>query len=89
MRAMVLDAPRSALRAAEIPTPEPAAGEVLIEVGACGICRTDLHVVDGELSEPQLPLVPGPPDRRPGGRRGRAVRHGRPRGGAVAGMDVR
>ena len=59
MRAMVLDAPRIPLRAAEIPTPEPAAGEVLIEVGACGICRTDLHVVDGELSDPQLPLVPG------------------------------
>jgi alcohol dehydrogenase, propanol-preferring len=56
---MVLDAPRSALRAADLPAPEPGAGEVLIEVAACGICRTDLHVVDGELTRPKLPLVPG------------------------------
>ena len=41
------------------PSREPAAGEVLVEVAACGICRTDLHVVDGELREPKLPLVPG------------------------------
>jgi propanol-preferring alcohol dehydrogenase len=56
---MVLDAPRSALRPADLPAPAPGPGEVLIEVAACGICRTDLHVVDGELDRPKLPLVPG------------------------------
>lgn len=59
MRAMVLDAPRTPLRLAELPDPSPGAGELLIRVHACGICRTDLHVVDGELTEPALPLVPG------------------------------
>ena len=56
---MVLEAPRSALRTADLPTPDPGPGDVLIEVAACGICRTDLHVVDGELDRPKLPLVPG------------------------------
>jgi alcohol dehydrogenase, propanol-preferring len=56
---MVLDAPRSPLRAADQPAPQPGPGDVLIEVAACGICRTDLHVVDGELQRPKLPLVPG------------------------------
>jgi propanol-preferring alcohol dehydrogenase len=56
---MVLDAPRSALHPAELRPPEPGPGEVLLEVAACGICRTDLHVVDGELPRPKLPLVPG------------------------------
>jgi alcohol dehydrogenase, propanol-preferring len=56
---MVLDAPRSALHPSELPTPEPGPGDVLLEVAACGICRTDLHVVDGELEHPKLPLVPG------------------------------
>jgi propanol-preferring alcohol dehydrogenase len=59
MRAMVLDAPRTPLRAAELPAPDPGEGEALIEVAACGVCRTDIHVVDGELTEPKLPLVPG------------------------------
>jgi propanol-preferring alcohol dehydrogenase len=59
MRAMVLDAPRRPLRLAEIDRPAPAAGEVVLAVSACGLCRTDLHVVDGELTEPVLPLVPG------------------------------
>jgi propanol-preferring alcohol dehydrogenase len=59
VRAMVLDRPRTPLRLDELPDPRPGAGEVLIRVGACGVCRTDLHVVDGELSEPKLPLVPG------------------------------
>ena len=59
MRAMVLDAPRTPLRAAEVGVPAPGEGDVLIEVAACGVCRTDLHVVDGELTEPKLPLVPG------------------------------
>jgi propanol-preferring alcohol dehydrogenase len=56
---MVLDTPRSPLRPASLPTPKPEPGQVLVEVAACGICRTDLHVVDGELRHPRLPLVPG------------------------------
>ena len=64
MRAMVLDAPGRPLREAELPQPEAGPGQVLVRVRACGVCRTDLHVVDGELTEPKLPLVPGPPDRR-------------------------
>src|SRR5262245_54993684 len=59
MRAMVLDAPRTPLRAADRPPPRPEAGQVLLQVRACGVCRTDLHVVDGELKEPKLPLVLG------------------------------
>ena len=59
MRAMVLDTPRAGLREAELPKPEPGPGELLLEVSACGVCRTDLHIVDGELTEPKLPLVPG------------------------------
>jgi propanol-preferring alcohol dehydrogenase len=59
MRAMVLDEQRGPLRSAELPDPEPGAGQVLLEISCCGVCRTDLHVVDGELTEPKLPLVPG------------------------------
>jgi alcohol dehydrogenase, propanol-preferring len=59
MRAMVLDRPGSALRLAELPVPEPSAGELLIRVHACGVCRTDLHVLDGEVAAGKLPLVPG------------------------------
>jgi propanol-preferring alcohol dehydrogenase len=59
MRAMVLDAPRRALRLAAVSRPAPGPGEVLLRVSACAVCRTDLHVVDGELTEPTLPLVPG------------------------------
>jgi propanol-preferring alcohol dehydrogenase len=56
---MVLDAARSPLRTAELDRPEPGPGEVLLRVRACGVCRTDLHVVDGELTRPKLPLVVG------------------------------
>jgi propanol-preferring alcohol dehydrogenase len=56
---MVLDEPAKPLREAELPDPVPGPGEVLIRVRACGVCRTDLHIVDGELSKPKLPLVPG------------------------------
>jgi propanol-preferring alcohol dehydrogenase len=56
---MLLDAPRRPLRETELPDPEPGPGQVLLEVRACGVCRTDLHVVDGELTEPALPLIPG------------------------------
>jgi|SRR5579883_3030898 propanol-preferring alcohol dehydrogenase len=59
MRAMVLDGPQTPLVMRERPIPQPKAGEILIEIEACGVCRTDLHVVDGELSRPKLPLVPG------------------------------
>lgn len=59
MRAMVLDRPRTALVLRERPIPAPAAGELLIAVKACGVCRTDLHVVDGDLEHPKLPIVPG------------------------------
>ncbi len=59
MRAMVLDAPGTRLRLEERPIPDPDPGQVLIRVLACAVCRTDLHVVDGELPRPKLPLVPG------------------------------
>jgi alcohol dehydrogenase, propanol-preferring len=59
MRAMVLEAPRTPLIMREREKPAPGAGEVLIAVAACGVCRTDLHVVDGELPNPKLPIVPG------------------------------
>src|SRR2546422_7988231 len=59
MRAMLLDAPRRPLRAAEVPPPEPDPGQVLLAVRACGVCRTDLHVADGELPNPKIPLVLG------------------------------
>jgi len=56
---MILDSPRQPLRLASVAVPSLSAGQVLIKVIACGICRTDLHVVDGELSSPKLPLIPG------------------------------
>ncbi len=59
MRAMVLEAPRQPLRAREVPVPKPNPEQVLIQIHACGVCRTDLHIVDGELTEPKLPLIPG------------------------------
>src|SRR5262249_57234897 len=59
MRVMVLERPRTPLVMRERPAPKPASGEILIEVAACGVCRTDLHVVDGELPNPKLPIVPG------------------------------
>lgn len=59
MRAMVLEAPRSPLVPREMPEPEPGPGQVRVRVRACAVCRTDLHVADGELPEPKLPLVLG------------------------------
>ena len=59
MRAMVLDTAGKPLVARMVPTPQPKRGEVLIRVSACAVCRTDLHVVDGELPNPKLPLIPG------------------------------
>jgi alcohol dehydrogenase, propanol-preferring len=59
MRAMILETPRRPLRLVDLPVPRPAASQVLVKVAACAVCRTDLHVVDGELPNPKLPLVPG------------------------------
>ena len=56
---MVLHAARTPLRLTELPNPEPTHGQVLLRVRACGVCRTDLHIVDGELTQPKLPLVLG------------------------------
>ena len=59
MRAMMLEVAGAPLREAEVPEPEPGPGQLLVRVRACGVCRTDLHVVDGELPDPKLPLVLG------------------------------
>jgi len=59
MHAMVLEAARTPLALRDMPLPQPGAGEILVKIEACGVCRTDLHVVDGELPHPKLPLVPG------------------------------
>ena len=59
MRAMVLDAPGRPLRLADLPDPEPRPGQVLLDVHACGVCRTDLHLLDGEVAVPDPPVVPG------------------------------
>jgi propanol-preferring alcohol dehydrogenase len=56
---MVLEAPGQPLSAAELPDPVPGPDQLLVRVRACGVCRTDLHIVDGELTRPKLPLVPG------------------------------
>jgi alcohol dehydrogenase, propanol-preferring len=59
MRAMVLEAQRMPLREREVPGPEPGPGQVRLRIHACAVCRTDLHVVDGDLARPKLPLIPG------------------------------
>jgi alcohol dehydrogenase, propanol-preferring len=59
MRAMVMEAAREPLIERDLPDPDPDDGQVLLEVSACGVCRTDLHIFDGELTEPKLPLVLG------------------------------
>jgi len=63
MKAMVLDhtadVGTAPLQLREVPTPEPAPGEILVRVSVCGVCRTDLHVIEGELPNPALPLIPG------------------------------
>lgn len=56
---MILQQPGQPLSLVELPTPEPSTGQVLVKVKACAVCRTDLHVVDGELTDPKLPLIPG------------------------------
>ncbi len=59
MRAMVFERVGQALRPVELPVPAPAAGAIRVRVRACGVCRTDLHLVDGDLKDPKLPVVPG------------------------------
>ena len=59
MRAIVFEAAGERLKEVELPDPAPRAGQVLLAIRACGVCRTDLHIVDGELAHPKLPLVPG------------------------------
>src|SRR5437667_2841483 len=59
MRAMVLDAPKKLLQLRDVACPRPNAGQLLVRVSACAVCRTDLHIVDGELPDPKLPLIPG------------------------------
>jgi len=59
MNAMILDAAGSPLREVDLPVPVPGPNQILIRVKACGVCRTDLHVVDGELPNPKVPLIPG------------------------------
>src|SRR5271155_3409667 len=59
MRAMILEKTGTALRESEVVKPAPSAGQVLVRVLACAVCRTDLHLVDGELPNPKLPLIPG------------------------------
>jgi alcohol dehydrogenase, propanol-preferring len=59
MKAMVLDAPGQVLQCRTIADPSPGPGQVLVKVAACGVCRTDLHVVDGDLTEARLPIIPG------------------------------
>jgi propanol-preferring alcohol dehydrogenase len=59
MRAMILEKPRQPLRSRDAPKPKPGVGQLLVRVATCAVCRTDLHVVDGELPDPKLPLIPG------------------------------
>lgn len=59
MRAMVLNEPNRLLQLCDLPDPKPGRGQLLLRVSTCAVCRTDLHVVDGELPSPKLPLIPG------------------------------
>jgi propanol-preferring alcohol dehydrogenase len=59
MKAMVLRKAGSQLLEEEVPAPSPGPHQVLVRIHACGVCRTDLHVIDGELTRPKLPLIPG------------------------------
>ena len=92
MRAMVLDQPRHPLVLRECAMPQPAAGQVQIKIHACAVCRTDLHVVDGELPNPKLPLIIGHEivgEVAKGWRRRYPVFRGPARWGALAWLDRR
>ena len=62
MKAMVLKKLKTPLEWTDLADREPGPGEIRVKVAACGVCRTDLHVVDGELPDPQIPIIPGPSD---------------------------
>ncbi len=74
MRAWVLDRPREPLRLREVTDPSPGPGEIAVEVSACGLCRTDIHICEGEIELPKLPVVPGHQAVGRVGARGRGVR---------------
>src|ERR1700681_4893747 len=59
MRAMVLNRPKVPLQLCDVPKPQSATGQLLVRVSTCAVCRTDLHIVDGELPDPKLPLILG------------------------------
>ena len=59
MKAMILEKPGEPLRMVELPVPHPRSDQVLVKVSACGVCRTDLHIVDYDLKHPDLPIIPG------------------------------
>ena len=59
MRAMRFEAPNAPLRLVRLARPQPGPEQILIKIGACGVCRTDLHLVDGELPDPKIPVIPG------------------------------
>jgi propanol-preferring alcohol dehydrogenase len=59
MRAMILESVGQPLQYRSVARPGPRPGQVLVKVAACGVCRTDLHVVDGDLTQPRLPIIPG------------------------------
>ena len=92
MRAMILQATRSPLREVELPVPQPGLEQLLIRVHACGVCRTDLHVVDGDLTQAKMPIVPGHEIVGTVVEKGaarRTVCRGRSRGRSMAGINVR
>src|SRR5262245_53128246 len=66
MRAMIVDQPQRSLKAVDLATPSPGTGQVLVRVEACGVCRTDLHIVDGELRHGRDPTTSDPPPIVPG-----------------------
>jgi propanol-preferring alcohol dehydrogenase len=74
MRAWVLERPKEPLRLADLPDPTPGPGEIAVEVSHCGLCRTDIHICDGEIELPKLPVVPGHQAVGRVGARGRGVR---------------
>ncbi len=92
MRAMVLEAQRQPLRLADLPEPIPGPGQVQLAVHACGVCRTDLHILDGDLAEPKLPLVMGHQivgTVRAAGEGAERFYAGRPGRRPLAGLDLR
>jgi propanol-preferring alcohol dehydrogenase len=86
MRAWVLDRPKEPLRQRDLPDPAPGPGEIVVEVSACGLCRTDIHICEGEIELPVLPVVPG---HQAVGRVGEALGHPMDQGRQARGRGVR